>query len=91
MIRSATTDQNAGVTSNYSYDPIYELAPVTQATTTTENYTRDSFGNQGASTGSLTNSSEYPARESDSETGLYQFEARYDHAASGRSARSRRG
>jgi hypothetical protein len=28
----------AGVTSNYSYDPIYELTQVTQGANTTESY-----------------------------------------------------
>jgi len=30
--RTAKTDQYANVTSNYTYDPIYELTQVTQAT-----------------------------------------------------------
>src|SRR6202140_4943652 len=34
--RTSKTDQLAGVTSNYTYDPIYELTRVTQARPTTE-------------------------------------------------------
>jgi RHS repeat-associated protein len=40
-------------------------------------YTYDSFGNMTASTGSLVNPFQYTARESDSETGLYYYRARY--------------
>jgi YD repeat-containing protein len=44
--RSSKTDQHAGVTSNYAYDPIYELTGVTQGTNTTESYTYDPLGNR---------------------------------------------
>jgi len=44
--RTSKTDQLAGVTSNYTYDPIYELTQVTQATTTAESYTYDAVGNR---------------------------------------------
>src|SRR5229473_1319302 len=37
--RTSKTDQRVGVTSNYAYDPIYELTGVTQGTNTTESYT----------------------------------------------------
>ena len=42
-----------------------------------QTYTFDSFGNQTASSGSLTNPFQYTARESDPETGLYYYRARY--------------
>jgi len=42
-----------------------------------ETYTRDSFGKQTGSTGSITNPFQYTARESDVETGLYYYRARY--------------
>jgi RHS repeat-associated protein len=44
--RTSKTDQMAGVTSNYTYDPLYELKLVTQAANTTESYTYDSVGNR---------------------------------------------
>jgi RHS repeat-associated protein len=44
--RSAKTDELAGVTSNYSYDAIYELTKVMQGTNTTESYTFDPVGNR---------------------------------------------
>ena len=46
--------------------------------------TRDSFGKQTAATGSLTNPFQYTARESDVETGLYYYRARYYDPKSGR-------
>ena len=49
--RTAKTDQLAGVTSNYTYDPIYELTQVMQAATTTESYTYDAVGNRLSSLG----------------------------------------
>jgi len=44
--RTAKTGFQAGVTSNYTYDALYELKQVTQATNTTENYTFDPVGNR---------------------------------------------
>jgi len=49
--RTAKTDQRASVTSNYTYDAIYELTQVTQATTTTESYSFDPVGNRLSSLG----------------------------------------
>ena len=45
------SDQHAGVTSNYTYDPLYELTQVTQAANTTESYTYDPVGNRLSSLG----------------------------------------
>ena len=47
-------------------------------------YTYDSFGKLTASTGSLVNPFQYTARESDPETGLYYYRARYYDANVGR-------
>jgi len=49
--RTAKTDELAGVTSNYSYDAIYELTGVTQGSNTTESYTFDPVGNRLSSLG----------------------------------------
>ena len=49
--RTAKTDQYASVTSNYTYNQIYELTQVTQATNTTESYTYDAVGNRLSSLG----------------------------------------
>jgi hypothetical protein len=37
--RTSKTDKLANVTSNYAYDPIYQLTGVTQGVGTTESYT----------------------------------------------------
>jgi RHS repeat-associated protein len=47
-------------------------------------YMFDSFGKQTASSGSLVNPFQYTGRESDSETGLYYYRARYYDPAAGR-------
>ena len=44
----------------------------------------DSFGKLTASTGSLVNAFQYTARESDTETGLYYYRARYYDPSAGR-------
>jgi RHS repeat-associated protein len=49
--RTSKTDQRAGVTSNHTYDAIYELTGVTQGTNTTESYTYDPVGNRLSSLG----------------------------------------
>ncbi len=49
--RTSKTDQLAGVASNYTYDPIYELTQVTQGVNTTESYTYDPVGNRLSSLG----------------------------------------
>jgi RHS repeat-associated protein len=49
--RTAKTDNYANVTSNYTYDPLYELTQVTQATNTTESYSYDPVGNRLSSLG----------------------------------------
>jgi RHS repeat-associated protein len=49
-----------------------------------QTYGYDSFGKQLSTTGSLTNPFQYTARESDTETGLYYYRARYYDPAAGR-------
>ena len=49
-----------------------------------ETYTRDSFGRQTGSTGSLTNPFQYTGREFDAETSLYYYRARYYDRSTGR-------
>ena len=74
MLRSATT-------SYYKYYNADGLGTVTSlansAGVLAQTYTFDSFGKQTASSGSLTNPFRYTARESDSETNLYYYRARY--------------
>jgi YD repeat-containing protein len=49
--RTAKTNQQSGVKSNYTYDPIYELTQVTQAANTVESYSYDPVGNRLTSLG----------------------------------------
>ena len=49
--RTAKTNYLNGVTSNYGYDPLYELTQVTQGSSTTESYSYDAVGNRLSSSG----------------------------------------
>ena len=77
MLRSATT-------SYYQADGLGSLTSLSNTSGALANtYTYDSFGNQIASTGSLTNPFRYTGREFDTETSLYYYRARYyDQTAS---------
>jgi len=78
MLRSAAT-------SYYHADGLGSVTSVSNAAGSIANtYTYDSFGKLTASTGSLVNPFRYTARESDTETGLYYYRARYYDPAAGR-------
>jgi RHS repeat-associated protein len=78
MLRSSTT-------SFYQADGLGSVTSLSNAAGSIANtYTYDSFGKLTASTGSLVNSFQYTARESDTETGLYYYRARYYDQTSGR-------
>jgi RHS repeat-associated protein len=78
MLRSAAT-------SYYQTDGLGSVTSLSSsAGLLAQTYTFDSFGKQTASSGSLTNPFQYTARESDPETGLYYYRARYYDQASGR-------
>ncbi len=49
--RTSKTDWLANVTSNYTYDQVYELTQVTQGANTTESYSYDPVGNRLSSLG----------------------------------------
>jgi RHS repeat-associated protein len=49
--RTVKVDQYASVTSDYTYDALYELTQATQGGTTTESYSYDPVGNRTASLG----------------------------------------
>ena len=49
--RTVKVDQHASVTSDYTYDALYELTQATQGGTTTESYSYDPVGNRTASLG----------------------------------------
>ncbi len=75
----------SGATSYYHADGLGSVSSLSNAAGSIANtYTYDSFGKLTASTGSLVNPFQYTARESDSETGLYYYRARYYDPRSGR-------
>jgi RHS repeat-associated protein len=78
MLRSSTT-------SYYNADGLGSVTSLANTSgTLAQTYTFDSFGKQTASSGSLVNPFQYTARESDSETGLYYYRARYYDPVEGR-------
>ena len=78
MLRSATT-------SYYQADGLGSITSLSSgAGALAQTYGYDSFGKQTSSSGSLTNPFQYTARESDPETGLYYYRARYYDASTGR-------
>jgi RHS repeat-associated protein len=75
----------SGATSFYNADGLGTITSLANtAGSLAQTYTFDSFGNQTASSGSLTNSFQYTAREFDSETFLYYYRARYYDSTTGR-------
>jgi RHS repeat-associated protein len=78
MLRSSTT-------SYYHADGLGSITSLSNsAGALAQTYTFDSFGNQTASTGSLTNPFRYTGREFDAETSLYYYRARYYDSSAGR-------
>ena len=78
MLRSSAT-------SFYHADGLGSVTSLSNASgSLAQTYTFDSFGKQTASSGSLTNPFQYTARESDTETGLYYYRARYYDPSAGR-------
>src|SRR5467141_256452 len=77
----------SGATSYYHADGLGSVTSLSNAAGSIANtYTYDSFGKLTNSTGSLTNPFRYTARESDTETGLYYYRARYYDPQVGRFA-----
>jgi RHS repeat-associated protein len=75
----------SGATSYFHADGLGSVTSLSNAAGSIANtYTYDSFGKLTASSGSLVNPFQYTARESDSETGLYYYRARYYDTATGR-------
>ena len=79
------TMSRSSTTSFYKADGPGSVTSLTSgAGALAQTYTFASFGKLGNSTGSLTNPFQYTARESDTETGLYYYRARYYDLAAGR-------
>jgi RHS repeat-associated protein len=75
----------SGATSYFHADGLGSITSLSNAAGSIANtYTYDSFGKLTASTGSLVNPYQYTARESDSETDLYYYRARYYDTSTGR-------
>jgi RHS repeat-associated protein len=75
----------SGATSYYHADGLGSITSLSNAAgSVIQTYTFDSFGKQTASSGSLVNPFQYTARESDTETGLYYYRARYYDPSTGR-------
>jgi RHS repeat-associated protein len=49
--RTTKTDQSTGLSSTYTYDPVYQLTQVVQGVNTTESYSFDAVGNRLSSLG----------------------------------------
>jgi RHS repeat-associated protein len=78
MLRSSAT-------SYFHADGLGSITSLSNSAGTIANtYTYDSYGNLTASTGTLVNPFQYTARESDPETGLYYYRARYYDPQAGR-------
>ncbi len=75
----------SGTTSYYESDALGSSTSLSSGSGGLANtYTYDSFGKLTASSGSLINPFQYTGRESDSETNLYYYRARYYDQTSGR-------
>jgi RHS repeat-associated protein len=71
--------------SYYEQDGVGSVTSLTNSSgSPTQTYTYDAFGNQTASSGSLTNFFRYTGREFDTETNLYFYRARYYDQTNGR-------
>lgn len=84
-IDQVLAELRSGTTSYYHQDGLNSVTSLSNAAgALAQTYTFDSFGNQTASSGSLTNSFRYTGREFDPETSLYYYRARYYDPNSGR-------
>ena len=73
--RTAKTNYLNSVTSNYSYDPLYELTQVTQGSSTIETYSYDAVGNRLSSSGVPTYSYNSSNELTSNSNGSYTYDA----------------
>ena len=75
----------SGTTSYYEQDGIGSVSSLSNSAGALANtYTYDSYGKLSASTGTTANPFQYTGREFDSETGIYEYRARYYDQGVGR-------
>ncbi len=84
-IDEALSEFRSATASYYEQDGVASVTSLSSSAGALANtYTYDSFGKLIASTGTITNPFQYTARESDAETGLYFYRARYADTNTGR-------
>ena len=84
-IDETLSELSSGVTSYYQADGLASITSLSSSTGALANtYTYDSFGKLTASTGTIANLFQYTGREFDSETGIYEYRARYYDQTIGR-------
>lgn len=77
--------ERGSTTNYYEADGLGSISSLTASTgSIAQSYTYDSFGNQTAFSGSLTNYFRYTGREFDTETNLFYYRARYLDPSTGR-------
>jgi RHS repeat-associated protein len=75
----------SGTTSYYEQDGLGSISSLSNSAGALANtYSYDSYGNLTASSGTTTNPFRYTGRESDQESGIYEYRARYYDQAVGR-------
>jgi len=79
------SELRSGTTSYYDEDGLGSVTSLSNGSGALANtYSYDSFGNLTTSTGTITSPFRYTARELDSETGIYEYRARYFDPTVGR-------
>jgi RHS repeat-associated protein len=73
--RTVKTNDLNGITSNYTYDPLYELTQVTQGVSTTESYSYDAVGNRLSSSGVPTYNYNSSNELTSNSSGSYAYDA----------------
>ena len=85
LLDEPLAELRSSTTSYYQPDGLGSITSLSNSAGALANtYTYDSFGNTTASTGTLRNHFPYTAREFDTETGIYEYRARYFDPTAGR-------
>jgi RHS repeat-associated protein len=85
VLDETLAELRSGTTSYYQQDALGSVTSLSTPSAVLSNaYTFDSFGKLTTSTGTIPNPFQYTGRDSDPETGVYYYRARYYDPASGR-------